>query len=278
MESLDSLEHQNKVNEIAERVFEIGKLDKVKIGDLFNCGEASISDSEVTSIKDFFKKSARVLVEEALVSALSKCSESENSYQCVEDFLKNQHSGHKYHDIAHSAISYEENKTLKPNFINADSYINNEILIREELHAALWFGQFGELSSFLALMDHKSFENWRKALSGAKQKALDLGYKPEELYVDKILMAVSEVAFDCFNSVFDNYQKFILLILEPASGSDAVTIKNWETLKDRILKSPDTRFKERAERIFDRYKTNKRILLDEFLLAIKSECVNTSII
>lgn len=62
LERVDNLEHQNKVNEIAERVFEIENLDKVKVGSLFNCGGATISDNELVLIKDFFKKSARVLV------------------------------------------------------------------------------------------------------------------------------------------------------------------------------------------------------------------------
>lgn len=212
-----------------------------------------------------------------MISPLSKCSQSENAYQCAEDFLKNQHSWHKYHDIANSAVSYEESKTLKPNFIDPDSYVNNEVLIREELNAAFWFAQFGEFSSFLALMNPETFESWRKALSGAKQKALDMGYKPEELYVDKILKEINEVIFDDFNSVFDNYQKFILLILEPAAGSDSNMVDGWKTLKERIFKIPDTRFKERAERIFKNYRNNKRVLLDEFLLAINGGDVNTRV-
>lgn len=178
------------------------------------------------------------------------------------------------HDPAHCITTFErsDENSVVPAFFkhtSEDAFTNPQV-IAEEFPALLWSRPVENMNLFTSLLEQESATKLFKVL---KDRAATSSNPKRYLPMTKELEA--KLNPTDFASVRKTFEEFTILFLKTSRSEviDPELIKRAEPFLDASVTTsqthPDEKYLAFAQKIFNEYKTNKRIYIDEFERILK---------
>ena len=179
------------------------------------------------------------------------------------------------HDLSHSIVTYQDGQksdttSTTPEFYKTESSqeINNKKLIAEEARAIIWVTVVGDKPVSTMLMDKKGRKAFAESIALYKEGFGSM--------VDRVLVSMSEINTDDFESYKDTFQDVVYGLVEVTNSRAIDDEKNKLSAEDQkklkkeyvqiveeLKADPDPRLIQVLKNIFDN-RHDEKILYKEF--------------
>ena len=174
-----------------------------------------------------------------------------------------------FHDPAHCITTYERSETnsVVPGFFRhsfEEAFLTPEV-IAEEFPALLWSRPVENMNLFTSLLERESanqlFDVLRRRAQGSSNPERFL---PE---IETLAKGLDPTSFASVRRTFEEYTMLFLRTSSPQNISPDLLARAepvFREVVERSQREPDEQYLAFAKRLFNEYKTNKRIYIEEF--------------
>lgn len=261
-----------------EEVFGEKNIKEKEINLFFGLPTDSLSKEQLDFFRKFSHWAGRKMLVATLNSPILRKTVKNPTLKDAVKFLKRI----PLHELSHCIVAVAQTGDPLPEFLIVENQVNNEQLLRDELHALLFWGQLDLPPLLVTLLDKKKTMQWYQRYWAV----LFLTERTEGF--GRLQKKMRKLDHSSFEQVFSLYQETLshqlreVVVAEKAGEFSAVgkffvsmftsfpkTRAAFQAMAQKVHATPDKEYKDRARRIFEQYASNKYVLFDEFKTVVE---------